>query len=83
MRSRKLKTNLALYAVLILVAMLFVLPPVCLLVSSFKTSSQISVDMSNIFAFLPHGTMSMDNYRYLFGKLNVGRFFFNSLGRIV
>lgn len=78
MRKRKIKTAVFLYAGLSLVALLFILPPICLLVSSFKTSNQISVDMSNIFAFLPHGKMSMDNYIYLFGKMNVGRFFFNS-----
>ena len=61
MRKRKIKTAVFLYAGLSLVALLFILPPICLLVSSFKTSNQISVDMSNIFAFLPHGKMSMDN----------------------
>lgn len=79
MRKRKVKTALFLYTGLSLAALLFILPPICLFVSSFKTSNQISVDMSNIFAFLPHGKMSMDNYAYLFGKMNVGRFFLNSL----
>ena len=79
MKNKKLRSSILIYFILTSVTLLFVLPPVCLLVSSFKTSSQISVDMSNIFAFLPHGWMGMDNYRDLFGKLNVGRFFINSL----
>ena len=79
MRTKKIRENALLYLILTLVAVLFIAPPVCLLVSSFKTSSQISVDMSNLFAFLPHGKMSLDNYKYLFGKLSVGRFFINSL----
>ncbi|MBT9777997.1 ABC transporter permease subunit [Clostridium sp. MCC353] len=79
MRSKKFRENTILYIILIMVAVLFIAPPICLFVSSFKTSSQISVDMSNVYAFLPHGKMSMDNYIYLFGKLSVGRFFINSL----
>ena len=79
MRTKKIREKALLYLILTLVAVLFIAPPVCLLVSSFKTSSQISVDMSNLFAFLPHGKMSLDNYKYLFGKLSVGRFFINSL----
>ena len=79
MKSKKRKISMLLYLSLSLIAVLFILPPICLFVSSFKTSNQISVDMSNIFAFLPHGRMSLENYFYLFGKLNVGRFFLNSL----
>lgn len=79
MRKRKTRTAISLYIVLSLISLLFILPPICLLVSSFKTTNQITLDMSNIFAFLPHGKMSMDNYVYLFMKMNVGRFFLNSL----
>ncbi|MBS6643884.1 MAG: carbohydrate ABC transporter permease [Clostridiaceae bacterium] len=79
MRTKKIRENTFLYVILGLVAVLFIAPPICLFISSFKTSNQISVDMSNVFAFLPHGKMSLDNYQYLFGKLSVGRFFINSL----
>ena len=79
MKSKKRKISMLLYLSLSLIAVLFILPPICLFVSSFKTSNQISVDMSNIFAFLPHGRMGLENYVYLFGKLDVGRFFLNSL----
>lgn len=69
MKSKKRKISMLLYLSLSLIAVLFILPPICLFVSSFKTSNQISVDMSNIFAFLPHGRMSLENYFYLFGKI--------------
>ena len=60
MKSKKRKISMLLYLSLSLIAVLFILPPICLFVSSFKTSNQISVDMSNIFAFLPHGRMSLE-----------------------
>jgi len=66
------------YIAMAFLSLLYILPPIFLIVSSFKSSLQISLEMSTIFAFLPHGSMTLDNYRYIFDILNVGKYFSNS-----
>ena len=62
----------------LLVALVFIAPIVFLLVSSFKPYTQIESDMSNIYAFLPHGEMSLDNFVNVIRKADFLRFFKNS-----
>lgn len=67
------------YAVLVLVAMIFVFPLVFMLVSSLKPSLQLLSDTSSIRAFLPVGDISLDNYTAGFARAPVALFIFNSI----
>lgn len=67
------------YAVLVLVALIFVFPLVFMLVSSLKPSLQLLSDTSSIRAFLPVGDISLDNYTASFARAPVALFIFNSI----
>jgi len=67
------------YAVLILIALIFVLPLVFMVMSSFKPSLQLLSDTSSLRAFLPVGDISLDNYHAAFQRAPVGLFVFNSV----
>lgn len=67
------------YAVLVLVALIFVFPLVFMLVSSLKPSLQLLSDTSSIRAFLPVGNISLDNYAASFARAPVALFIFNSI----
>jgi multiple sugar transport system permease protein len=67
------------YAVLILIALIFVLPLVFMVMSSFKPSFQLLSDTSSLRAFLPVGDISLDNYHAAFQRAPVGLFVFNSV----
>lgn len=67
------------YAVLVLVAMIFVFPLVFMLVSSLKPSLQLLSDTSSIRAFLPVGDISLNNYTAGFARAPVALFIFNSI----
>lgn len=69
------------YAVNILLAFFFIFPILFMMVSSFKpTNAQIFSDLRSLRAFLPVGTLSLDNYRYVFEKSKFLRFLLNSIG---
>ncbi|MCM5553368.1 carbohydrate ABC transporter permease [Pleomorphomonas sp. NRK KF1] len=67
------------YAILVLVALIFVFPLVFMLVSSLKPSMQLLSDTSSIRAFLPVGDISLDNYTASFARAPVALFIFNSI----
>ncbi len=67
------------YAILVLVALIFVFPLVFMLVSSLKPSLQLLSDTSSIRAFLPVGNISLDNYTASFARAPVALFIFNSI----
>ena len=67
------------YAVLTIVAMLFMLPLAYMFVSSLKTDAQIINDMSTLRAFLPSRGMTLENYREVFVTVNFLKFFKNSV----
>ncbi|MFM7333282.1 MAG: carbohydrate ABC transporter permease, partial [Tabrizicola sp.] len=50
------------YAVLVLIAIIFIFPLVFMLMSSFKPDQQLLEDASNLRAFLPVGDISLQNY---------------------
>ncbi len=79
MKNRVLFWRVFLYLLLIVVAVIFIAPILLMTVSAFKPTNQIMLDMSGLRAFLPVGELSLDNLDYLFNKLDVGRFFINSL----
>jgi multiple sugar transport system permease protein len=67
------------YAVLVLVALIFVFPLAFMLVSSLKPSMQLLSDTSSIRAFLPVGDISFRNYAASFARAPVALFIFNSI----
>ena len=67
------------YAVLILIAIIFVFPLVFMLMSSLKPDRQLLTDTASLAAFLPVGDISFDNYFAAFRRAPVGLFVFNSV----
>ena len=67
------------YALLIVVAVIFLFPLVFMIVSSFKPDGQLLRDTSSLLAFVPYGDLSMDNYREAFVRVPILRFVFNSV----
>lgn len=67
------------YAVLTIIAIIFVFPLVFMLMSSLKPDQQLLVDTGSLRAFLPVGDISLDNYSEAFVRAPVGRFVFNSV----
>jgi multiple sugar transport system permease protein len=73
-------TQKLLYLPMVLLALFFLFPIVFMLVSSLKTDPQIFDDLNHgLNAFLPVGTLSLDNYIQVFQTVPVGRYLFNSL----
>ncbi|MBN9631636.1 MAG: carbohydrate ABC transporter permease [Actinobacteria bacterium] len=66
-------------AVKIVLALVFGLPLVFMIVSSFKPDAQIFHDLDGIQAFLPVGHLSVDNYLGVFDRVPFAQFLFNSI----
>ena len=78
--KRKHRGSTALrYAVLVVFGLIFVLPIVFMIMSSFKPSLQLLSDTSSLRAFLPVGDISLNNYADAFERAPLGRFLFNSV----
>ena len=67
------------YLVLILVALIFVLPLLFMVVSSFKPDAQLLDDTSSMRAFLPVGDISFQNYAKAFDLAPIRLFVMNSV----
>ncbi|MES2334464.1 MAG: carbohydrate ABC transporter permease [Pseudomonadota bacterium] len=67
------------YAVLVLIAVIFIFPLVFMVMSSFKPDQQLLQDASNLRAFLPVGDISLQNYTAAFQRAPVATFVFNSV----
>jgi multiple sugar transport system permease protein len=67
------------YAVLVLIAIIFIFPLVFMLMSSLKPDQQLLQDSGSLRAFLPVGDISLDNYTKAFDRAPVATFVFNSL----
>ncbi|MEM8800708.1 MAG: carbohydrate ABC transporter permease [Pseudomonadota bacterium] len=67
------------YALLIAVAALFILPLLFMVMSSFKSDEQIFSDLRSFRAFLPVGTLSLENYAAVFSQTKILSYFFNSV----
>ncbi|WP_326755192.1 carbohydrate ABC transporter permease [Streptomyces hirsutus] len=63
----------------IVLALVFALPLVFMLVSSFKPDDQIFGDLDSLRAFLPVGALSLDNYMAVFERVPAARFLLNSV----
>lgn len=67
------------YAVLTLIAIIFVFPLVFMLMSSLKPDQQLLADTASLRAFLPVGDISLDNYAAAFQRAPVALFILNSV----
>ena len=67
------------YAVLVLIAVIFIFPLVFMVVSSLKPDQQLLSDTGSLRAFLPVGDISFDNYAAAFQRAPVKLFIFNSV----
>ncbi|NND89986.1 MAG: carbohydrate ABC transporter permease [Granulosicoccus sp.] len=67
------------YAVLVLVAIIFVFPLLFMVMSSLKPDHQLLVDTGSLRAFLPVGDISFDNYAAAFQRAPISTFVINSV----
>ncbi len=67
------------YALLVIIAMIFVLPLLFMVVSSFKPEMQLLKDTSSLRALLPVGSLSFDNYLAAFKRAPIPLFLMNSI----
>lgn len=67
------------YAVLVLVAVIFIFPLLFMAMSSLKPTAQLLSDTNSLRAFLPVGDLSFDNYSAAFDRAPIGIFVFNSV----
>jgi len=80
--TRKFKRKIAIslrYGLMILLAMIFALPIIFMIFSSFKPHFQILQDSSSLRAFLPVGDISVNNYIDAFERAPISLFVFNSI----
>lgn len=78
--ERRITVNVAdifFYALMVLLAVVFIFPIVFMVVSSFKPNAVIFQDLRSFNAFLPT-TFTMDNYQGVFARSRFGLFMFNS-----
>ncbi|PSL55772.1 carbohydrate ABC transporter membrane protein 2 (CUT1 family) [Saccharothrix carnea] len=68
------------YALRVVLALFFAFPVVFMLVSSLKPDEQIFGDLGSPRAFLPVGSLSLENYAAVFDRVPAIRFLLNSLG---
>jgi multiple sugar transport system permease protein len=67
------------YAGRIVLVLVFGLPIIFMIVSSFKPDNQIFGDLTSLKAFLPVGAVSFDNYTAVFDRVPFGQFLLNSI----
>jgi len=68
------------YVILGALALFFLFPLVFMLISSIKNNEdQIIRDMSSVYAFIPRGSLGLQNYRDVFHEMPFGHFMFNSV----
>lgn len=68
----------ALYALMLLLAFLFLFPFFFMLMSSLKPNQQIFADLTSARAFLPVGDISLQNYSDVLTSSGIGRYALNS-----
>src|ERR1700751_2233119 len=68
------------YLLMILLAIFFLFPTVFMMVSSLKTDeNQLLQDLTSVNAFIPYGSISLQNYSDAFHRLPFGLYMFNSV----
>lgn len=67
------------YVLMTVLAVFFLFPIVFMLVSSIKSvETQVTADMSSLYAFIPRGDLGLTNYYDVFAQLEFGRLMLNS-----
>jgi multiple sugar transport system permease protein len=79
-RQRELVSRLGQYAINLFFVFVFLFPILFMVVSSFKNNDQIFSDLRSVNAFLPTGTLSLNNYASVFAHSQFLRFVGNSIG---
>ncbi|MDD3335447.1 MAG: carbohydrate ABC transporter permease [Eubacteriales bacterium] len=77
-KKQKKITSFLFYILYLFVAVIFLAPLVFLFVSAMKEETQLVSDMSTLKAFLPYGSLTLDNYVQVFEKLDFLHYFRNS-----
>ena len=67
------------YALLILIATIFIFPILFMVMSSLKPDLQLLRDSASLRAFLPVGDISLNNYAEAFERVPMVQFAFNSV----
>lgn len=78
-QRRMVPLRFALYALMIVLALLFMFPFLFMLASSLKTNDAIFSDLESMRALLPIGPLTADNYTHAFERGNIGHYFVNSM----
>lgn len=76
--SRTAAPLFALYALMVLLAFVFVFPFLFMAMSSLKPNAQIFSDLTSLRAFLPVGEISGENYASVIAASGIGRYALNS-----
>ena len=76
---RATSLRFALYALMLLLALIFIVPFLFMLSASLKTNDAIFSDIQSVRAILPVGHLTAENYASIFGKGHIGHFLANSL----
>lgn len=69
----------ALYALMVLLALIFVFPFLFMVSASLKTNSTIFSDLHSFRALIPIGNLTTENYTNVFGRGNIVHLFLNSI----
>lgn len=76
---RDWKSKTVQYGINLILVVFFIFPLLFMLMASFKPNDQIFSDLRSLRAFLPVGTLSLDNYNAVFEKSKFFRFLLNSI----
>jgi len=78
-KLRSAGPRFALYALMLLLALIFIFPFLFMLTASFRTNEDIFAHAGSASAFVPTGKLTLANYVYVFGRGNILHFFLNSV----
>lgn len=78
-KTQRKITNILFYLLYVLVALIFIAPLWFLFLSAMKEETQVVSDMATMKAFVPYGTLTFDNYKAVFEKLDFLHYFRNTL----
>lgn len=76
--ARTTAPTFALYALMLLLACLFVFPFLFMVMASFKPNAQIFADLTSVRAFLPVGDVGLENYAEVLSGSGIGHYALNS-----
>lgn len=77
--GKKITRNIVLYAIAIILILIFILPMITVIVNSLKTDTQIEMDKTSYLALIPYGQLSLKNYIKVFTGMDFFKYFWNSM----